>query len=169
MPRRKAGHFFYPAMFILRFCVNTFPVKIKLILGIILLTLSLALICTPTFFLPEADIAELYLCAGGEGEDMGAFCILQAGEAEIQHYVRDKNFLGMRWNLKGNTYTATELAQRLLATYIRRSDVDGRECVYAYSPLMGRAVEIDGQKVNVQIVQGENCLIAGTPLIMSSY
>ena len=30
-------------------------------------------------------------------------------------------------------------------------------------------VKVDGEQVNMQIVQGENCLTAGFPLIMGSY
>lgn len=69
----------------------------------------------------------------------------------------------------GNNLSAEGLMKRLGVTRSRRGDVDGKLCYYAYSPLLGGGVKVDGEQVNMQIVQGKNCLTAGFPLIMGSY
>ena len=132
--------------------------KIKLLLAIIVLVAAMALICSPTLLLPEGEAAEIYLKAGSGYE------IVPAGSG-----VNFADVLGIRLNIAGNTLSAQEVMRKLHVVRQRRSDIEGKACYYAYSPLLGAGVDVGGQIVNVQIVQGENCLIVGIPLIMGSY
>ena len=141
--------------------------KIKLLLAIIVLVAAMALICAPTLLLPEGEAAEIYLKAGSGYEIVPAgsgYEIVPAGSG-----VNFADVLGIRLNIAGNTLSAQEVMRKLHVVRQRRSDIEGKACYYAYSPLLGAGVDVGGQIVNVQIVQGENCLIVGIPLIMGSY
>lgn len=136
--------------------------KIKLILIIMLLALGAALICAPTLLLPQSEIAEIYM-ASGDG-----YKILSNPDEFYRLYTSGE-FMGIRLEIDGNTLSAAEVMQRLGVVRSRQNDIMGKQCHYAYSPLLGGGVDVNGEIVNVQIVKGENCLIVGIPLIMGSY
>ena len=136
--------------------------KIKLLLAVILVAVSMALICAPTLLLPEGEVAEIYLKAGGGYE------IIPAADY-IAELTGSREFTGIRLEIDGNTLSAAEVMQRLGVVRSRQNDIMGKQCHYAYSPLLGGGVDVNGEIVNVQIVKGENCLIVGIPLIMGSY
>ena len=136
--------------------------KIKLLLAVILVAVSMALICAPTLLLPEGEVAEIYLKAGDGYE------IVPSPE-NASELSNSGKFMGIRLEIDGNTLSAAEVMQRLGVVRSRQNDIMGKPCHYAYSPLLGGGVDVNGEIVNVQIVKGENCLIVGIPLIMGSY
>ena len=143
--------------------------KIRLSLALFALFFFAAIIVSPAYLCPGEE-AEIYLSRPVAGAiDAGSFFIVRADMDEIYAFLRRGDILGMSIVSSGNNLSAEGLMKRLGVTRSRRGDIDGKLCYYAYSPLLGGGVKVDGEQVNMQIVQGENCLTAGFPLIMGSY
>lgn len=58
---------------------------------------------------------------------------------------------------------------RYEATVIKREEVDGLSSFYCYSPCFESGVVLFGETVNLHIVQKEDSLYLGTPLIFGSF
>lgn len=169
-PRRGAYRRCFAARYKKFFRGNTWRMKIKVMLAVFFSACAVAAACSPALLLPQADAAEVYVqkpCPGAVAA--GDFYIAKTDTSGLFSRLRQKDVLGMTLRFDGNNITAQELMDKLGVTRARRADIDGKECYYCFSPLLGEGRRMGGETINVQIVQSPERLLAGFPLIMGSY
>ena len=62
-----------------------------------------------------------------------------------------------------------ETAQKLNMSTIKEEEIEGMKILYGYTTFYSGHIYIDGKQVNVQLVQKQNEVIAGFPIILTGY
>ncbi len=74
-----------------------------------------------------------------------------------------------RYDVVGDMDTAEDIIKNLKAKELFRERAGDIDIIYAYSCMLGRAVDVHGCKVNLMIAVSERGVTLGTPLIYGSY
>lgn len=151
--------------------------KIALLIIAILLAVGVKLQITFESLLPEGiEECEVYIAGEVDAKEgwestqitnMTIFSKKYVG-GSIKDSV-DGNILGMAVTYKHDKVSTQQILDSLQAKVIKTQKLDNVITYYAYSGLLGGGVEIDNQKVNIQIAYTAQGIKVATPLIMGSY
>ena len=82
----------------------------------------------------------------------------------------DKELLqGESFCFDGDLQDIYQLLYKLNVTETSIEQVEDIYIIYGYSSMLGNSVEVDGEKINIQIALREDIITVGTPLILGSY
>ena len=142
-------------------------------------TLPILLFFLLLFFLPQ----KAELCDFAEGDFTVTLYSYQVPEFEHtlcgnmvifsltkQEFFESKDSLNyFSMSIESEESDAESLLNAVVAVIKFEQHLDNLHIYYAYSEKLGKAVVIDGQRVNLQIAVRGGKLIAGSPLIVGSY
>ena len=79
------------------------------------------------------------------------------------------NTLGVAYIYPKESAEVSELIDKFSAKIRFTQDLEDGATYYGYCKGLDKSVEIDGEKINIQIVSNKDNIIVGFPLIMGSY
>ncbi len=135
--------------------------KLSGVLALVIVIMSIAVIGVQPVFADYSQSYEVYL---GEGSSLAK--IIQVDKPE---YYRLANIKGESVRIDAEGFDLDNLLSDFDAEIKFSESVEGREIYYAYSPKIKDALNVRGQRINLQVAIAKEQVVLGSPLIFGSF